>query len=396
MNLKKFCFTFLAFYFMYLLPAQEIFHETFDDNSNPNSWRVGEEPGFCIRTIDEGSYSIVSLKSGSYPYTVLPLNIDLTKNFEITTAINYQQPDNQAAGLLFGYLDNKNFLSFVTSKNGYFRFGMKDNGVWSDVKTWTKTDAADTEGTFYNKLSVIRQGSDFIFRVNDQVVYQTGAIDYFGNGIGFVVNNDQTASFDYLKVRYLNSGENYLPEKSLVVREEFNDNTNNWAITNSNQAVFKIENSKYHLEMLVADQSYQSSQSLTIDYKRDFEIKVRMIKSGGIKDDSYGIIFGMKGIENLYFFKVDGNKKYAIGKVENSSYTYSVNWAESNNVHIFSTTACYNELSIIRKGSKLFYYVNGVELYNQSYPRFFGSDFGFLLDGKQTILVDYLEVNYLN
>ncbi len=145
-----------------------------------------------------------------------------------------------------------------------------------------------------------------------------------------------------------------------------------------------------------ADQPYQSSQSLTIDYTKNFEIKVRMIKNGGSAEDRYGLIFGMKDFENLYFFQVSGDKKYAIGKVENSIYLYAINWTESNNVHLFSTTRCYNELSIVRKGSRLYYYVNGVELYNQTFPTLFGSNFGFSLDGKQTILVDYLEVNYLN
>jgi hypothetical protein len=268
--------------------------------------------------------------------------------------------------------------------------------VWSDVKTWKKTDAADQDDPLYNKLSVIRQGSDFIFRVNDVTVHQTGAIDFFGNGFGFVVNNEQTASFDFIKLRYLDSDENYLPEKTLVVREEFNDNQNNWALNNSHPVIFKMEDSKYHLELLAADQPYQSSQSLKIDYNRDFEVKVRMIKSGGGKEDTYGMIFGMKGIENLYFFEVSGNRLYSIGKVENSSYSYSVKSSESKKIHFLSTSKCYNELCLVGKGGRLYYYVNGEELYSQTFPTLFGNDFGFMLKGRQTILIDYLEVNYLD
>ncbi len=374
--------------------AQTFFHDDFDNNLN--NWKTGEDPGVVNRTIENNSFRIASLKSGSYPYTVIPVDIDLSRNFEISIAMNYQSADNQAAGLLFGYLDGKNFQSFVTSKNGYFRYGVKEKGDWSDVKTWTKTNAVDTDDPLYNKLSVIRQGSDFIFRVNDEIVYQTGAIDFFGNGIGFVVNNVQTAGFDFIKVRYLSENEDYLPKKSLVVRDEFNDNSNNWAINNSHPAIFKMEDGKYHLEMMIADQSYQSSQSLTIDYSRDFEIKARMIKKGGSKEDDYGLIFGMNGIENLYFFQLNGEKKYAIGKVQDGSYSYAVNWEESKKVHFLSGSRCYNELCLMKKGSRLYYNVNGEELYNQAFPELFGSDFGFFLKGKQTILVDYLEVNYLD
>jgi hypothetical protein len=386
---------FLFIVITFLCPAQEVFFDDFT-NGNQNGWQTGEEPGVVIRTIEDGSFRIESLKSGSYPYTVIPVDIDLTKNFEISIAINYQSVDIQAAGLLFGYLDEKNFLSFVTSKNGFFRFSVKDKNVWSDVKTWKKTEAADQDDPLYNKLSVIRQGSHFIFRVNDVTVHQTGVIDFFGNRFGFVVNNEQTASFDFMKIRYLDSDENYLPDKTLVVRDEFNDNQNNWAMNDSYPAIFKIEGGKYHLELLAADQSYQSSQSLKIDYNRDFEINVRMIKSGGSKEDSYGLIFGMKGIENLYFFQVTGDRLYAIGKVENSDYSYFVESSESKNIHLLSTNQCYNELSLARKGGRLYYYVNDEELYNQAFPTLFGNDFGFMLKGKQTIQVDYLEVNYLD
>ena len=141
----------------------------------------------------------------------------------------------------------------------------------------------------------------FIFLVNDEVVHATGAIDFFGNGVGFVVNNEQTAKFDFFKVRYLDTDENYLPKKTLVVREEFNNNNNNWAINDAYPVIFKIENSKYHLEMQTAGEPYQSSQSLTIDYSKNFEIIVRMIKSGGNKEDKYGLVFGMSGMENLHF-----------------------------------------------------------------------------------------------
>jgi hypothetical protein len=392
--MSRILFLFLCILFSFSTNSQTIFFDDFT-NENQKGWPSGEEPGIVIRTINGGSFSIESLKSGSYPYTTIPVAIDLSKNFEISTAITYQSSDIQAAGLLFGYLDGENFQTFGMSKNGSFRYGVKEKNVWSDVKTWTKTEAADTQDPLYNKISVIRQGNYFIFLVNDEVVHQTGVLDFFGNGVGFVVNNEQTASFDFLKVRYLGVDENYLPKKTLVVRDEFNDNGNNWAINNSYPAIFKMENGKYHLEMQVADQPYQSSQALNIDYTRDFEIKVRMIKEGGSKTDSYGLIFGMKGVENLYFFNVTGDKKYSIGKVENSNYSYNVNWEESNKVHLLSTNRCYNELSIVKKGSRLYYNINGVELYNQAYVTFFGSDFGFAIDGKQTILVDYLEVNYL-
>ena len=98
----------------------------------------------------------------------------------------------------------------------------------------------------------------------------------------------------------------------------------------------------------------------------------------------------------MRFFYVSGDKEYTIGKVEDSNYSYSVNNLESDDVHLLSTAACYNELRIARKGNRLYYYVNGVELYNQAFPDFYGNDFGYVWNGTQTILVDYLEVNYLD
>ena len=61
---------------------------------NKHGWKSGEESGIVIRTIDDGSFQIKSLKSGSYPYTVIPVDIDLKKYFEISTAITSQNPSN--------------------------------------------------------------------------------------------------------------------------------------------------------------------------------------------------------------------------------------------------------------------------------------------------------------
>ncbi len=127
----RFQFSFIVVFCILLTVTSTAQNEFYDDftNGNANSWPVGEETGIAIRTINDSSFRIASLKSGSYPYTVIPVDLNLTKDFESSAAINYQSVDNQASGLLFGYLDGNNFQSFVMSKNGYFRYGVKENEI---------------------------------------------------------------------------------------------------------------------------------------------------------------------------------------------------------------------------------------------------------------------------
>ena len=44
----------------------------------------------------------------------------------------------------------------------------------------------------------------------------------------------------------------------------------------------------------------------------------------------------------------------------------------------------------------MYYNVNGEELYSGSFPTLYGQEFGFTLNGDQTLLVDYLVVSYLD
>ena len=57
--------------------SQEDFHDDFT-KGNINGWQVGEEPGVVLRTINDSSFRIFSFKSGSYAYTVIPVDFDLT------------------------------------------------------------------------------------------------------------------------------------------------------------------------------------------------------------------------------------------------------------------------------------------------------------------------------
>jgi len=56
-----------------------------------------------------------------------------------------------------------------------------------------------------NKLRIEKRGDQLTLFINDQQVGQTPMIQPFGNEIGFIVEQAQSAVFDYLTVSYLDN-----------------------------------------------------------------------------------------------------------------------------------------------------------------------------------------------
>ncbi len=75
-------------------------------------------------------------------------------------------------GVVFRALDADNFYLFRISPRGTFSFAKKAGGEWTTVIDWTASDAIDTAEGTANRLSVLAEGDELAFLVNDVVVAQ--------------------------------------------------------------------------------------------------------------------------------------------------------------------------------------------------------------------------------
>jgi hypothetical protein len=193
----------------------------------------------------------------------------------------------------------------------------------------------------------------------------------------------------------LEPGENYLEPKEPFAWEYFSDNSAGWPLEERAEVRTYIEDGMFMMDQKQPEGSWMVNKDVDIDQTRNFDIKARFIKTGGVDDKGYGLAWGMKDNQNLSLFMVTGNKYYTISRFEKGNYNTVVDWKESDRLHIHVTGVSYNELTIRKIGNTLHWIVNGSELHQGKYEGYYGNNIGIVVAGTQVVGVDYLIVNYL-
>lgn len=142
-------------------------------DSNANEWTVGEdddEYANLIRTMDNGVYTWnATAKKGFVSW--LPSPVKSTTNFLLTVEGRQTEGTNSADyGVVFRDDGKGNFYLFGINNEGFFVSINFDND-WQDLIERTASDAIQPDVP--NRLSVIANGSHFIFLINNQIVGET-------------------------------------------------------------------------------------------------------------------------------------------------------------------------------------------------------------------------------
>lgn len=139
-------------------------------NANENNWEIGlgeSERAKINRVIQNGKYQwdATSIKGFIAWIDADTKSLD---NFSLT--VDVQQTDGSLSsdyGLIFREDANNNFYYFGID-NDSFHLSVSYNDEWIDVIDWTTSSAIRSDGP--NRLTVIAEGSHFIFLINDQYV----------------------------------------------------------------------------------------------------------------------------------------------------------------------------------------------------------------------------------
>jgi hypothetical protein len=103
-------------------------------------------------------------------------------------------------GIIFGYIDNKNFYDFQICQDGYFRLSKQTKGEWNNLIEWKKSGAIQTGSNF---LKVAYQGKSLTCSINNTIVAavqdEMSGSDYVLAGVG--ANGDIKCSFDDFSIQ---------------------------------------------------------------------------------------------------------------------------------------------------------------------------------------------------
>lgn len=175
--------------------------------NNKNNWYLSNTPE-GITAIDKGRYVMESKMLGKAISTTIPVNLNNSLDFKISTEISkITGIDDNGFGLVWGSANPNNQFEFVISGNGQFKVTQWSGGQSKDLIPWTFNSAINRWDNATNRLRIEKRADIIKFYINDYYVGRINALPDFGNKIGFVVNETMKISANYLRVEIIN--ENY-------------------------------------------------------------------------------------------------------------------------------------------------------------------------------------------
>ena len=144
-----------------------ILSDTFD--SNENKWLIEEasddEYALTSYQITDGKYHWTSTAHKPFIGWVRASSAQFDDFYMSVEARQASGPDSGDYGFVLREDEDSNFYYFGISDNGQYAFLLYYNG-WNTLRDWTNTPLIHPGED--NKITVIMQGSQFIFFINDQ------------------------------------------------------------------------------------------------------------------------------------------------------------------------------------------------------------------------------------
>lgn len=174
-----------------------IYEENF--NSKNTLWSQYKEND-KFGTIKNGIYEIKSDNNDAIHLYFAQVFINYQKNFTIETSIKQTAgKNNQGYGITWGSLGWQNSYFFIISSSGYFSIGKYTDGVYSEIKAWTKSSEIKPLNN-YNALKIAKINNNLIYYINNKAVYTQFNPFFYGQMHGFFLQADLTCQVDYFKI----------------------------------------------------------------------------------------------------------------------------------------------------------------------------------------------------
>jgi len=359
--------------------GEDIFIEDFLTNSN--NWPIADDEEVATDIV-AGSYSFEYKSDDAAYYVWYPIPIDTNRDFEIKSKMYHSTGrDDRGYGLVWGMKDVSNYYTFNITNNGYYRISELKNGEWYDLIPWTESDCINTY-SLSNVLTIKKLGDTYYFYINNLRVDEMNFRSFFGDQIGYVIFMSQKIMIDYLHVRYIE-------EMQTLMNEQFTDNSLGWAEANDASVYAGISGGYYNFEHKNEEDSYYVWNSVALNDEEDFQISSTLTHVSGIDNYGYGLVWGMKDLENCYTFDISDNGYYRFGKFDNDEWSNLIDWTSSDLLRSGNAT---NTLTIDRIGTYYHFYINGEWQDSFEFEPFFGNRIGFVIWRNQFIKIDELVV----
>ena len=382
---------------MDIIAQNTVYTEQFDNNNQ--SWVIGNNDTRELK-IFNGRYYFDNKKESSWTVSSKTFNLTSSQNFEIETSIQKISGVNNYGYGFYLKKQNADAIEITVSGSGYFRTDKIRNNKYEKITGWTKSSAVKKGNYSSNKLKIRKVNNTITFYINGTLVDTQTIYNTFGNRVGFVINNKQKISIDYIKVKTISGSDNsYVnttkkknsTSKKAPFYESFSSNKNDWSLDKNQYVNFSLYNGKYYLEHKLDKGGYSSSISRSIDTGKDFEISTKIDKVSGVTDIAYGLMWG-RSKNNSFRFFITSNGYYKVVRYVEGKEEKIISWKKTS--YVKKGNGNSNILTLKKQKNRYLFYINGNYINESDFEPFYGNYIGYVLYNNQKIAIDYLDVKY--
>ena len=371
-----------------------------DFNNNDNNWATTFNNDADVY-VANGNLTINHKRTSLAWAPTIYKYINTTKDFSILA--RFKKVDgiqNNGYGIIFGQKDKSNRNRFLITGTGYYLISKKENNNRTYLRNWTKLSAIKKGNGQFNTLKVVKSNGTLKYYINSTLVYTNYSPKFYGNRIGFFVNERQRIDVAYLELKYINQGSNNnnsytnnTTGKSILF-EGFNNNDNKWTSSSNSSADVYVSNGNLTINHKRTSGGWAPTIYKYLNSSRDFRIEAQFKKISGVQNNGFGLVFGRKDNDNENKFFITANGSYIINYAENGQRTYLKNWTKSSAIK--TGNYAQNTLRVDKIGNTYKYYINGSLIYTSYSKKYFGNRVGFIVYDQQKVEVDYLIMRYLD
>ncbi|MFH1156372.1 MAG: hypothetical protein V1793_21400 [Pseudomonadota bacterium] len=171
--------------------------------------------------------------------------------------------------------------------------------------------------------------------------------------------------------------------------DTFDSNTNSWPINNSAESQSSIQSGWYTMTHVGDGGWYFPNSVPGFNQNKNYAIEASLKRVSGSTVDEFGLSFGYLDVDNKFDFSIFSDGWFGVYKKEGGSWT---TLAELFSSAVQQADNSTNILKVIKIGSTMNFFINGVQVHTMPAPVLLDDRVGFHIWGDQSIAADYIKV----
>ena len=175
-----------------------------------------------------------------------------------------------------------------------------------------------------------------------------------------------------------------------VYQENFNSK-GNWPSGNNEYRELNVFNGRYYFEHKRTEKSWRvTTSTYSLNSSKDFEIETSIQKVSGVDNSGISFLYDFKDGNNYKEFGYTSSGFFRVAKSENGTYSNQKKWTKSDKIK----TGNYgvNTLKVSKTGNTITFYINGSNVYSETFNNYQGNKAAIALYSNQKISIDYIRV----